>query len=256
MPRVNVNGTEIAYSVAGTGPAAVFVHGSGCDGSLWYFQTQELTKHFSVVAIDLNGHGQSPLRAGNALESYVEDVLAVLDALSVSVLLVGHSLGSAVVQTIALRKPENVAAIGLIGAGAKLRVHPTIFETVDADFPKAVELILQWSFTQPVNPTLIERAREQMVRHGPVVLARDFRACDSFNVMERISEIALPTLIVCGRQDQLTPLKYSEHLKNQISRAELQVIDGAGHRVMEEQPASVNRALREFMRNRSKLSCQ
>ena len=246
MPSAKVDGSDVYFSVNGSGRPIVFVHGSGCDHSLWEFQTHDLQKDFSVVAIDLNGHGQSARRDSDAMETYVQDVLATMDVLKEPVFLVGHSLGSAIVQSVALEKSKNLVGIGLIGAGAKLRVHPQILETIDNDFPKASELILNWSFMQPAKPELIQRAREQMIRNGQKMLSRDLRACDGFNVMDRLSEINVPTLVICGRQDQLTPVKYSEYLKNQIARSELQVIESAGHRVMEEQPAEFNRALRSF----------
>ncbi|MBI1742393.1 alpha/beta hydrolase [Candidatus Acetothermia bacterium] len=246
MPRAKVDGSEVYCSMNGSGRSILFVHGSGCDHSLWEFQTQDLQKNFSVAAIDLNGHGLSAQREGDAMETYVDDVLAVIETLNEPVFLVGHSLGSAIVQTVALKKPKNLAGLGLIGAGAKLRVHPQILEMIDSDFPKAVELILNWSFLQPAKPELMQRAREQMLRNGQAVLGRDLRACDGFNMMDRLSEIAVPTLIVCGRHDQLTPVKYSEYLKSQLARSELQIIESVGHRVMEEKPTEFNRVLCNF----------
>jgi pimeloyl-ACP methyl ester carboxylesterase len=64
--------------------------------------------------------------------------------------------------------------------------------------------------------------------------------------MARLSEIALPTLILCGRDDKLTPVKYSEYLQQNIPTAQLKIIEGAGHMVMLEQPKAVTTALREF----------
>jgi pimeloyl-ACP methyl ester carboxylesterase len=166
--------------------------------------------------------------------------------LSEPCVLIGHSLGSAIVQTVALEKPKNLAALVLIGAGAKLRVHPQLLETIENDFPKAIEVITNWSFHPAAKPDLLQRSRDHMHRNGKKILARDFRACDGFNVMERLKEMQIPTLIICGREDQLTPVKYSEYLKSNLSRAELQIIQNAGHRVMEEQAEQVNHAIQNF----------
>jgi pimeloyl-ACP methyl ester carboxylesterase len=66
--------------------------------------------------------------------------------------------------------------------------------------------------------------------------------------MDHVHEIALPTLILCGEEDRMTPLKYSEYLRDRIPGARLVVIPRAGHMVMLEQPRAVNEAIAEFLR--------
>lgn len=247
MPTVKVNNSEVYFSLSGRGgKALLFVHGSGADHTLWGFQRSKLREEFSMAALDLNGHGRSPRREGDGLETYTQDVLAVMGALKGPITLIGHSLGGAVVLNVALQKPKNLAAMCLIGTGAKLRVHPQILGLIQSDFEKAVDLILSWAFKENPDMKIYQKAREQMVRNSQATLWRDLSTCDAFNVMDRLSEIKVPALVVCGREDKLTPVKYSEYLKNNIANAELHVIEDAGHMVMLEQPEELSQMLRDF----------
>lgn len=247
MPTVKVKNSKIYFSLSGRGAKVLlFVHGSGADHTLWGFQRSGLRDDFSIAALDLNGHGRSPHREGDGLATYTQDVLAVMGALKDPITLVGHSLGGAIALNVALQKPQNLAAICLIGAGAKLRVHPQILELIQSDFEKAVEFILGWEFKESPDIKIYRKARQQMLRSGQAALWRDFSACNAFNVMDRLSEIEVPALVVCGRDDKLTPVKYSEYLKANIPAAELQIIEGAGHMVMLERSAELNHAIKEF----------
>jgi pimeloyl-ACP methyl ester carboxylesterase len=81
------------------------------------------------------------------------------------------------------------------------------------------------------------------------VVYGDFETCDKFDVMGSLDRINLPTLIICGRDDLLTPVKYSEYLRAHIRNSELRVIDDAGHMVMLEKPEEFNEILENFLRN-------
>jgi pimeloyl-ACP methyl ester carboxylesterase len=247
VPTVRVQQTELYYAQAGQGqPVLLFVHGAGGDHTIWGEQLRELAPNFSVAALDLNGHGRSPAREGEGFQTYTEDVLAVLEALAMPTVVVGHSMGGAIALMVALQRPKNLVGLGLVGTGAKLRVHPQILELCQTDFERAIGFIVQWAFAEQSPPELRERACAQMRRTGADALLRDFSSCNTFDVMARLSEIALPTLILCGRDDKLTPVKYSEYLQQNIPTAQLKIIEGAGHMVMLEQPKAVTQALREF----------
>jgi len=246
MPKAKVEGEEIYFLLGGLGKPVVLVHGSGADHTIWGYQFQALKRQYSVAALDLNGHGRSPRREGDGLKTYMEDVLAVIEALEEPVILVGHSLGGAVVLSVALESPQALRAIALVGTGAKLRVHPQILSLIDEDFKKAVELILSWAFAGEPSEEIYRRAYEQMVRNGQETLRRDFKTCDAFNAMDRLGEVSVPALVVCGGDDKLTPVKYSEYLRDNIPEASLEVIEGAGHMVMLERPDELNKILASF----------
>jgi pimeloyl-ACP methyl ester carboxylesterase len=102
-------------------------------------------------------------------------------------------------------------------------------------------------FSEKTPRQLKELSRQIMMAIRPAVLLGDFLACDQFDITDRLHEIQIPALIVCGTEDKMTPLKYSESLKGSITGAQLKVVDGAGHMVMVEQPAVVAEMLLQFI---------
>lgn len=247
MPTVEVNGQSVSYARVGDGSAVLLVHGSGSDHTVWGHQLQGLKDRFSIAALDLNGHGRSPHRDGDALTEFAADVQAVMDQLGQPTVVMGHSLGGAVAQTLALQSPSNLRGIGLIGTGGKLRVHPDLLATIDRDVNEAADVLSQWLFSESASDELREKAHAQMTANGQAELARDFRACDAFNAMHRLQEIHVPTLVAVGADDQMTPVKYSEHLRDAVPNAYLRMIEDAGHMVMLERPDALNDAIAEFM---------
>jgi pimeloyl-ACP methyl ester carboxylesterase len=158
-------------------------------------------------------------------------------------------MGGAISLTMALEHPSKVAALILVGTGGRLRVHPTILEmTSDPEtFNEAIDLITSYALSPQAPPRMVELARKRMSETRPAVIHGDFLACDQFDVMERLAEISVPALVICGTEDKLTPLKYSRYLEQSLSDARLVSIEDAGHMVMLEQPLEVARAVKAFM---------
>jgi pimeloyl-ACP methyl ester carboxylesterase len=163
--------------------------------------------------------------------------------------MIGHSMGSAIALTLAIQTPKRVLGLGLMGSGAKLRVAPAILEAAanPNTFHAALDLVTQYSFSSKADLRLKELASQRMAETRPAVLHGDFLACDAFNVMDQLGRVRTPTLIVCGTEDRLTPLKFSEYLCNQISGAQLEILPGAGHMAMLEQPERVADTLGRFL---------
>ena len=86
-----------------------------------------------------------------------------------------------------------------------------------------------------------------MMKCRKEVIYSDFFSCEQFNVMDRLGKITLPTLIICGEDDVLTPIKYSEFLHRELSNSKLVLVPDAGHILMIEKPDAVNRAIEEFV---------
>jgi pimeloyl-ACP methyl ester carboxylesterase len=136
-----------------------------------------------------------------------------------------------------------------VGTGAKLRVLPLILEGIKENFEETAKKINQFAFSPKAPNDLIEKGVAEMLRCRPEVLHGDFSACDRFDVMNEIEKINPPTLILCGDEDQLTPVKYSQFLQNKIKGSRLEVISGAGHMVMMESPSLFNEKIKEFLLN-------
>ena len=256
MPFTDVGNDRIYYAehrpretVPPRAQPIIFVHGSASSHLLWGRQVRATGEITHAVALDLPGHGRSTLPGRNSIEGYRDVLLGLLDALGFErVVVVGHSMGGAIAQTLALSHPDRVAGLGLIGTGARLRVLPAIVEGVQNDLPHTARLVVEYSYAPTLNGVERERAVAEFLACPAGVAHGDFIACNQFDATARLSEIHAPTLVICGRQDRMTPVKYSEFLASNITNAHLTLVDGAGHSVMLEQPEAVNQALLDFMR--------
>ncbi len=247
---------RIHYEESGKGnhPTLVLVHGAGGSSATWFMQIRGLSSDLWVRAIDLNGHGRSPDRSPeDVFGSYLEEIDWLVRDSEPPVVLGGHSMGGALAQLYALRHPERLAGLVLIGTGARLRVAQFIFDLLDNDFDGYVEAVGQYMFAEGASEELIEATKAE-VRKCPVrVIQRDFEACNTFDIMPEVGKIAVPTLIIVGSEDVLTPVKYADYLEREIPDSKLVVIEGAGHSVMFERPADVNRAILQWIREKAQV---
>ncbi len=226
----------------------LFIHGAGGSQLSWTFQKAFFERDFDPVLIDLPGHGESGGEGEEEIERYVGHVRSFLTSLGVSkVFLIGHSMGGAIVQTLAVTHPELIKGIVLVGTGARLRVMPAVLEGVKNNFEETVRMIVRFAFSRKAPRELIEAGIEHLLKCRPQVLYDDFLACDRFDLMKEAGKIDLPALIVCGGEDEMTPVKYSEFLHHHIQPSKLEVIPEAGHMVMMESPEAFNRKVREFI---------
>jgi pimeloyl-ACP methyl ester carboxylesterase len=230
-------------------PPMILLHGAGGIHLSWAPQIRRMDTG-KIYALDLPGHGQSEGVGRHSVDEYVEDVLAFMKELKISAaVMVGVSMGSAIALTLALKYPKKVLGLGLLGSGAKLRVAPAILETAgnETTFEAAVDLIHENCFSANVPPDLVQLSKRHMLEIRPPVLLGDFLACNEFNVVEQLSRVKTPTLIICGAEDKMTPVKYSEFLRDGIPNAQLHIIENAGHMVMLEQPNAVAALLKQFV---------
>ena len=254
MPYINLNGMAIHYGLGAPltparGGTVVFVHGAGGTQEQWRFQLPHLGSRWNTLAMDLPGHGESQGNGCRTIEEYRDFVRDMLDALGITgTILVGHSMGGGIVQEFALAYPGRLRALVLVGTGARLRVHPDLLASVQrGDVEQAGRLISRWAYSGTALAATVAQAAEALARNRASILEGDFLACDAFDVMEQIAAIQLPTLVLCGEDDRLTPIKYARFLQQRMPRATLATIPGAGHMVMLEKPREFNRMLMAFL---------
>jgi pimeloyl-ACP methyl ester carboxylesterase len=234
-------------------PPLILIHGAGGFHLSWPPQVRRLTDQ-RVYAVDLPGHGKSEGVGRQSIEDYTEDVIAFMNGLEIPcAVIAGHSLGSAIAITLALKHPKQVSGLILISSGAKLRVSPAILDGASNSntFDSTVQMVNDCSFGPHTPSRLKQLATERMAGIRPSVLHGDFLACDAFNVMDQLEKIKAPTLIICGTEDRMTPLKYSEFLRDRITNSKLEVVDGAGHMLMLEQPVLTADLISRFMNDLS-----
>ncbi len=253
MPIVRIDAKQISYWAGRKGfiegrEFVLFIHGAGGGQYTWSCQKSFFEKEFNPIIVELPGHGESGGEGGQEIVTYAEQVYAFLKTMGVKkVFLVGHSMGGAIVQTLALTRPEGIKGIVLVGTGARLRTLPMILNGIKDNFKETIPKIVQYAYSRKAPPDLIEDGVAQMLKCRPEVLHGDFSACDRFDVMKEVEKIDLPTLILCGEDDALTPVLYSQFLHNRIKGSKLEVLRNAGHMVMMESPQAFNEKIREFI---------
>ena len=254
MPIVSANGKQISYWTGRKGilegrETVFFIHGAGGGQHTWSYQKGYFEKEFNPIMIELPGHGESKGEGEEEIVKYAEHVKAFLEALGLrKAFLVGHSMGGAIVQTLALARSEMIKGIVLAGTGAKLKVLPMILNGIKDDFEGTVRKMNQFTFSPKVSPMLIERGIAEMLQSQPEVLYRDFLACDRFDLMNEIEKIDSPALILCGEDDQLTPAKYSQFLHSRIKGSKIEILPDAGHMLMMEVPQAFNEKIKGFIK--------
>jgi pimeloyl-ACP methyl ester carboxylesterase len=229
----------------------LFIHGTGGDREDWRAQLEASMVPAIRVALELPGHGRSEPPGESTVDAYAGWVRDFVEALGLErVMLVGNSLGSAITQWIAISQPSWLVAIGLVGAGARLRVHPAFVEGILQDREQALVGLAQWALSANADPALQNAMREKYKQASAELIHGDLSACNAFDVMPQIGSVSLPTWIVVGADDMLTPIKYSNFLHETIKGSVLTVIPGAGHLVMMEKPTQFNERLASFLSER------
>lgn len=253
MPIVRIGQKQISYWIGRRDllegrEVVLFIHGAGGGEYTWSYQKGFFEKQFNPVIIELPGHGKSGGEGEQEIGRYAEHVHAFLKAIRLSkVTLVGHSMGGAIVQTLALTHPEVIHKIVLVGTGARLRVLPMILNGIKDNFEETVRKITRFAYSRKASSDLIERGISDLMRCRPEVLYGDFLACDRFDIMNEVEKIDLPTLVLCGDEDELTTVKYSQFLHSRIKHSKLEILPNAGHMVMMESPKAFDEKIGEFI---------
>lgn len=247
MSKVIIGKDEIFYLQKGGGkPSLLFLHGAGGTHRHWGKQIQGL-REATLACLDLPGHGRSKGKGRQAVEGYGDLVAEFMAALALeSPTVVGHSMGGAIALDLALRYGDRLGGLVLVGTGARLRVMPSLLEGLRGEFESTVDLLCRYAYGPSASEEMVRLGREEMLAVGPEVLRGDFLACDRFDVTGRLGEVRLPTLVICGEEDQLTPPKYSQFLVDHIQGARLVTVPEAGHMVMLEKPEETIDAMAEF----------
>ncbi len=234
-------------------PTLLFIHGAALSKALWQYQMVELADAANTIAVDLPGHGASNAGSCDRVSGYTEAVLDLIGRISASdIIICGLSMGGAIVLDILIRYPKAVSAGICMHTGARLKVLPLIFETIETNFQQYLELTAQFSLGPDSDKDRIMPLLSAMTTHNPGVAFNDFTACNTFDVMDDLTGISAPTLVMTGEKDMITPPKYGRFLHDNIAGSCLVSIPGAGHLSPIEQSGLVSNAIREFLSNRQR----
>ena len=258
MVRTRVG--EMHARVTGSGPPLVLIHGV-TESTETFFDLQEALSHVATIhAIDLPGHGYSDIPSAALtldemaewVEAYME--VAKLDRAAVA----GWSLGGGVALSLAVRAPERVAALVLIGsigpgmpmpfALGLLRI-PFLAEVMvraarNPGFRRAVLRDVYHSSFTPGEPIIDRHWNAWRVRGRAVYLRSLLRALEVDSLGPNLSDVRAKTIVVHGKNDRLVPFRIGQHLAANIPGAELVALERTGHAPHLEEPAAVRAAIR------------
>ena len=260
--RITVNGVGLAVEVRGEGPAVLFIHGYPHDRSIWSHALESL-EGFRRIAPDLRGMGQSDAPdLGYSIETYAGDLAALLDTLGIDeVVLCGLSLGGYIAFEFLRRWRRRVRALILMDTRAEADT-PEARKQRDAAATKAresgaaavAEDLLPRMLapgTLAESPETVERVRSMLAAIpvagmvGALGAMRD--RVDSRDLLPSLAGI--PTLVLVGEDDALTPPAQARLMAQAIPGSRLVVIPGAGHLPVVERPGATTEVLAEFLRS-------
>ena len=228
----------------------VLLHGAGEMHLLWPPEIRRIAG-CRVFALDLPGHGKSNQIGGlQSVTAYAQRVQIWLESVGLyRAVIVGHAMGGAIAMQMAVQSPKQVLGLGLISTGPRLPVPPDLLAASanPTTFYKAMEIMASLSFGATASPRLVELVAQRLRKVRPSVLHGDLSACDRFDASALVEKIQCPALVMCGVEDQLTPLRSSQFLAGKIPKAQLSMIQNAGHMVMLEQPQAAAAALTAFL---------
>ena len=219
----------------------MLLHGAGGGPGLWDAVARRLP---GLDAPALPGHGDGG-EGRDTIDAYgrwVADRLAGQPAV-----VGGSSMGGAIALWLALEQPALVDGLVLIGTGGRLRVDPAIFDLLDGAHAEACAVLARRQLREGAARATLQRSAELMGNVPAAVTAGDYRACDRFDVLDRLGEITAPTLILVGEEDRMTPPRYAERLGDDIPGGRLVVIPRAGHLPMVERPRETAAAIADFL---------
>jgi len=233
----------------------VFIHGAGFDHSTWALHTRWFAHHgFAVLAPDLPGHGRSEGSSLASIAEMADWTAALLGAAGVAKAhLIGHSMGSLIALETAARHPDKVSALSLIGTAATMTVGPDLLKAAQADDQDAIDMVSIWGlgFKAELGGSLapglwMHGGAQAVLRHcEPGVLFRDLSACNSYgNALAAAATLKVPTTLILGERDMMTPAKAGKALAAAIPHARTIVVPGAGHMIMAERPDELLAALK------------
>lgn len=217
----------------------ILLHSSGATAALWDDVVAAMPG-IPVHAVTLPGRARvawPPDEDGRDIPAYARCVLAFMDERGIEqATIAGHSLGGAIAMHLALEAADRVAGLGLSGTGARLRVWPHVLEGLADGVRDAAEFFANVQCGP--NATDRERIvlRRMLEQSGMEQTLTDLRACDAFDIMDRVGRIRVRTQIFCGGHDLATPPRYAHYLADAIPAARLTTVPDAGHALPLEAP--------------------
>ncbi|WP_149824444.1 alpha/beta fold hydrolase [Streptomyces tailanensis] len=259
MPQLEVDGASLTYDDEGPrdggGVPLVFVHGWTANRHRWDHQLAHFSEKRRVVRLDLRGHGESSVAGVWKIEELARDVLALLDHLKIErFVLVGHSMGGMISQLIALSHPDRVERMVLVDSISRMTYNRGRGLLMAASTRVPFNLFIAANIQRAFAPGYPREEVRRYIRASAAtpreVVMTLYNAMRAFDVLDRVGEIRIPTLIVHGYHDIQLPVSQMLRMAKAFPDAEVRILD-AGHELPVEKPAELTATLDRFLTERS-----
>jgi len=255
---------HLAYADVGPGPAVVLLHGFPLSKAMWQEQLSGIGSTYRVIAPDLRGHGESPAPEGvYTMDEMADDVIELLETLHITepIVLGGLSMGGYVALSLVARHPRRVRALMLMDTRAGADTpdaaqgrEATARAVLEAD--KATPVVnamlpkLFSKLTLEKRPERVEPMRTVMEQTTPRGIAGALRGMAKRpDRRADLAGISVPTLVLVGEEDVITPPAEAKALADAIPNARLEVVPHAGHMAPYENPAVANAVILRFLKS-------
>jgi len=266
MPKASINGIDLYYEVQGTGAPVLLIAGFTADHMSWLLQVPAVAQEFQCISYDNRGTGQSTVPEGPyTIRQMADDAVALLDHLGISKAhVVGHSMGGAIGQELAINYPDRVSSLLLLATWGKgdersrrgLEVWKQCFLNLQLD--DYMEYLFQYLFTHRMydQPGAVDMVKMQMLANpyptGQTGFLGQMAACQAHDTLDRLGQIKAPTLVWAAAEDAILPPRFSKVLAERIPGAEYYESEGTGHMLNMEGFEATNAKLLEWLRGMSR----
>ncbi len=249
-----MGGPMLAHRIRNEGadqaPPIIYIHGAMGSNLYWLPLSRGLAEKLPGRAgylIDLPGHGESDEPGCDNISDYAQALLDFMDEKVIGcAVLVGHSMGGAISQYVALHHPDRVEKLVLLATGAKLGVSQQLLDALASDFETAVTMVKDFAFGPGVPKEVYQPAIDQMKQVGSKTAVNDFVACNAFDVRDTVSAIKAPALVCCGDKDMLTSSKNNKLLAEALGCKYVE-FPNAGHMISIERTTELTEILAPFL---------
>jgi len=264
MPSVKVNQVDLVYEIQGEGPPLMLVAGLASDSQSWQPILEDLSRQYQVITLDNRGVGRTmPQDVETSIQQISDDCLALIRHLGLSsVHLLGHSMGGFVALDCAIRYPEQVSKLILVGTGAFTSERN---QALFLDWVSYLESgmkpeqwfqnIFYWIFSKrffqdkKAVDDALRFAIDYPYPQSRIAFKNQVEALNAFNCQSSLPGIRSKTLIVCGKEDLLFPPEESFRVLQAVPNSEISIIENAAHSMHTEQPKAFADCVLKFLEN-------
>jgi pimeloyl-ACP methyl ester carboxylesterase len=277
LPFVEVKNGKLFYAVSGSGPPLVLLHSAWASHEWWRWQIPILSQNYRTYAVDIRGHGRStPLEKVYSIEGFTRDLKIFLAELGIEeTALVGWSLGGIIAMQYCLNHPSKVNALVLIATQGhknsrlKLKIifyylqahlsllmdfaQPRKYDRIAQSFPSQSAEWLEWQVKNMLSSKTPKEVCDWIIdditNHPRKNFFEVIKSAWNWEAGDKLKQIKVPTLILVGDRDNLTPPRISQLLQAAIPDSKLVIVEDASHYLVMERPELVNAEILKFLKS-------